>query len=314
MFVIPHASSVILHTFSPAMGYILESSGSHKHGAMTASRASGSVRTLVLAARRAVRRGLFRLRRSRPVPVGPRQHLRQLLAARRAVRRRAAAQRAPRAGRRWWLAAFAANPRSTWCTARRLRQRSCFSLANAVQSVAGAWLVRRFVAARPTLSTLKEFVGFLGYAAFLGSALGATIGAATLLAFGLSDSFLQSWKVWWGSNAMAILLLSPFILTWFAAPAERDTRLAAARRLPEAVLLVAPADRPDLASPRRGWRDHGAGQGRACCCPCCGPGCAFARAEQRPPICCWHCRSHSSPLSSTRASRPRRSLPATTYS
>jgi signal transduction histidine kinase len=98
--------------------------------------------------------------------------------------------------------------------------------------------VTRFVAARPTLSTLREFGGFLGYAAFLGSALGATIGAATLLAFGLTDSFLQSWKVWWGSNAMAILLLSPFILTWFAAPAERDTRSPQPDRLPEAMLLA----------------------------------------------------------------------------
>ena len=93
--------------------------------------------------------------------------------------------------------------------------------------------MRRFVAERPTLSTLKEFLGFLGYAALLGSAVGATIGAATLLAFGLSDSFVQSWKVWWGSNAMAILLLSPFILTWFSAPAERDRRPGAApSRLP----------------------------------------------------------------------------------
>src|SRR5687767_9970806 len=38
-----------------------------------------------------------------------------------------------------------------------------FSLANSVQAVLSAWLVRRFVAPRPALSTLRELVGFLGF-------------------------------------------------------------------------------------------------------------------------------------------------------
>ena len=113
-----------------------------------------------------------------------------------------------------------------------------FCLANSVQSVGGAWLVRRFVAERPTLATVKEFVGFLGFAAVLSTAAGATIGAATLAAFGLSESFLQSWKVWWGSNAMAILLLSPFILTWFSVARADYRRFAQPTRLLEAALLL----------------------------------------------------------------------------
>src|SRR5438045_9315316 len=40
-----------------------------------------------------------------------------------------------------------------------------FYCANTVQAVAGAWLVRRFVAERPTLATLREFLGLLGFAA-----------------------------------------------------------------------------------------------------------------------------------------------------
>ena len=91
-----------------------------------------------------------------------------------------------------------------------------FCCANIIQSTMGAWLVRRFVAERPTLATLKEFFGLLGFAAMLSAMLGAVIGAATLVHFGLSQSFGQSWKVWWGSNAMAILVLTPFILTWFS--------------------------------------------------------------------------------------------------
>src|SRR5947207_4770941 len=74
-----------------------------------------------------------------------------------------------------------------------------FYCANTVQAVTGAWLVSRFVAGRPTLATLKEFIGLLGFGAVLSPMLGASLGAATLTMTGLGQSFAQSWKVWWGS-------------------------------------------------------------------------------------------------------------------
>src|SRR5436190_288977 len=89
-----------------------------------------------------------------------------------------------------------------------------FYCANSVQAVTGAWLVRRFVAERPTLATLKELAGLLGFAAVFSPTLGATLGAATLCMTGMSRSFAQSFKIWWGSNAMAILLLAP-LMTFF---------------------------------------------------------------------------------------------------
>src|SRR2546428_4289022 len=61
-----------------------------------------------------------------------------------------------------------------------------FYCANTVQAVTGAWLVSRFVAERPTLATLKEFVGLLGFAALLSPMLGGTLGAATLSITGLN--------------------------------------------------------------------------------------------------------------------------------
>jgi PAS domain S-box-containing protein len=114
-----------------------------------------------------------------------------------------------------------------------------FYCANMMQASTGAWLVRRFVAARPTLATLKEFTGLLGFAAVLSPMLGAIIGAATLVHFGLSPSFGQSWKIWWGSNAMAVLILTPFILVWFSG-ARRGTRnrIDSPKRMAEAVLLL----------------------------------------------------------------------------
>lgn len=113
-----------------------------------------------------------------------------------------------------------------------------FYCANVIQAVTGAWLVRRFVAERPTLATLKEFTGLVGFAVVFSAMLGAVIGAATLVHFGLSHSFGQSWKIWWGSNAMAILLLTPFILTWFSKPSWPRNDFGSPKKIVEAVTLL----------------------------------------------------------------------------
>jgi signal transduction histidine kinase len=89
------------------------------------------------------------------------------------------------------------------------------------------------------MATLTEFIGFMGFTAVLGNMVGAAIGAATLDAFGLTDSFAQSWKVWWGSNAMAILLVSPFVLTWFSGSRTLLHPFAQPARTMEAALLLA---------------------------------------------------------------------------
>ena len=113
----------------------------------------------------------------------------------------------------------------------------CFYCANTIQAVTGAWLVRRFVAECPTLATLKEFTGLAVLAGFFSTMPGALIGAATLKGFGLSESFASSWRIWWGGNVMAILLLTPFILTWFPAVKKAGHKPVSAGRKAEAVLL-----------------------------------------------------------------------------
>jgi PAS domain S-box-containing protein len=112
-----------------------------------------------------------------------------------------------------------------------------FYVANAAQAVTGAWLMRRFVAERPTLATLGEFFGLIGFAALSSAMLGAVIGAATLVHFGLSTSFAHSWKFWWGSNAMAILVFTPFILAWFSKSGGARNDFGSPGKIAEAVLL-----------------------------------------------------------------------------
>ena len=112
-----------------------------------------------------------------------------------------------------------------------------FYCANVIQAVTGAWLVRRFVVKYLTLATLKEFIGLVSLAAVFSTMIGALIGAATLVHFGLSQSFVQSWKVWWGSNAMAVLLVTPFILTWCSKSTLTDKEFDRPNKIIEATLL-----------------------------------------------------------------------------
>ncbi len=93
-----------------------------------------------------------------------------------------------------------------------------FYCANTAEALAGAWLTRRWVAQRPDISVLREFLGMAGCTAGLGTVVGATTGAVILVGSGMSQSFFSSWKTWWGNEAMAILLVTPFLLTWIGNP------------------------------------------------------------------------------------------------
>ena len=110
--------------------------------------------------------------------------------------------------------------------------------ADIVESFTGAWLVRTFVADCPGLKTLKEFVGLVAFGAVFNSMLGAVIGAAAQVHFGFNNSFVHSWSIWWGSNAMAIVVLTPFILTWFYNPNDWRRAFNSAKKIMEAVLLL----------------------------------------------------------------------------
>jgi PAS domain S-box-containing protein len=81
-------------------------------------------------------------------------------------------------------------------------------------------------------------VGLVGFAGVFSSMLGATVGAATLVRFGLSQSFAHAWKLWWGGEAMAVVIFSSSLLAW-AKPANglHHDRVPS-KRIVEVVLLV----------------------------------------------------------------------------
>jgi PAS domain S-box-containing protein len=110
---------------------------------------------------------------------------------------------------------------------------------NVMGAVTGAWLMRRLVAERPALGTLKEFFGLLGLVAIFSAMLSACLTAEALVHFGLSHSFWQSFRILWGSNGMAILVLTPFVLTWFPRPGAAGNYFDSRKKITEAGLLLA---------------------------------------------------------------------------
>jgi PAS domain S-box-containing protein len=121
--------------------------------------------------------------------------------------------------RRWaWLvgAALVTTLLSDMIHLNNLWMSAGFGMGNAVESLLGAWLVRRFVAPRPSLQNIREFIGFVGYGVLLAPIVGATIGAAVILASGGNHVFGASWLTWWASESIGILLVAPVLLVTLA--------------------------------------------------------------------------------------------------
>ncbi len=137
------------------------------------------------------------------------------------------------------LAAFPANFLFDVIHGTRLAMIFCFYFANVAEFLIGAGLVRMFVGECPRLKTLKEFIGLMFFGAAVNSVVSAAIGAATLVHFGISHSFVVSWKVWWGSDVMAILVLTPFILTWCPRPNGWRDIFNPSEKIVEGVVLFA---------------------------------------------------------------------------
>jgi PAS domain S-box-containing protein len=144
-------------------------------------------------------------------------------------------------GRNWpWLALAALVANFTFDYLQGTRPAAmilCFWAGNTLQAMLGGWLLQRFVARDFTLSTLKEYAGLIGIAGLGTTMLGAAVGAAALVQFGVSSSFKESWLVWWGSCAMPVLVLTPFLLVWCSKPGRQRIVAVSARRVPEALAL-----------------------------------------------------------------------------
>ncbi|MBK9516270.1 MAG: MASE1 domain-containing protein [Anaeromyxobacter sp.] len=141
---------------------------------------------------------------------------------------------------RWYLAAvLAAEVVAGAVVDRRPHLAVAFGLADVVEGVVGAALVRRVAGGRALVRRpLRDTLALVVLGSGLGAALSSLLGtAALLLTYGSPKvAFATNWVQWWAGNALGVLVLAPAILAWNAP--SRLWLPWTARRVAEAALLV----------------------------------------------------------------------------
>jgi signal transduction histidine kinase len=110
-------------------------------------------------------------------------------------------------------------------------------LGNTLEPVVGAYLLKRLVDFRPSLERTRDVFGLVGLAAALSTTVSATVGVASLAAFGVLPWSIYGvvWQTWWLGDAMGVIVIAPLLLTWAS-----DRRLSRdPRRIAEAAALCA---------------------------------------------------------------------------
>lgn len=113
------------------------------------------------------------------------------------------------------------------------------TIGNTLAPLTAATLMKR-VGFRLELDRLRDAAAIIVLGALIGMAVSATIGSLVLVLTGSvpTASFGQTWAVWWTGDAMGVLLVAPFLLSFW--PAARP-RLNWSRRVELAGLLAAVA-------------------------------------------------------------------------
>jgi PAS domain S-box-containing protein len=129
---------------------------------------------------------------------------------------------------------FVTNAAGNWSGGNSLPVSLGFALANILEALLGAWVLTWLCKSKITFGRTMEIFALFGVA-IISNAITALLGAATAaLAFGAP--FMNTWLVWWISDGLGMLLVTPLIVTW--AVSQNMFQSASPRRLVEAVFLV----------------------------------------------------------------------------
>ena len=90
------------------------------------------------------------------------------------------------------------------------------AIGDALEPLVGALLVRRFTGGNLGLDRVRDVLAFTVLAAGGSTFIAATIGVGTLVASGAAESAaaVSLWLVWWTGDAVGVLVVAPFLLTW----------------------------------------------------------------------------------------------------
>ena len=108
--------------------------------------------------------------------------------------------------------------------------------ASTIEGLLGAFLVRRFANGRRVFDRARDIFRFTALAGLASTAVGATVGAASLCLGGHASwqRFEAIWLTWWLGDVASVLVVAPVLILWGL---DRRLRLAPARAL-ELVLLL----------------------------------------------------------------------------
>ncbi len=121
-----------------------------------------------------------------------------------------------RFGLRYWpgvaIGAFLLNATSGIAPAGAL----FIAAGNTLEAVTGAYLLTRVAHMHRALDRVRDVLALVGFAGILSTVIAATIGVASLVMIGsaAAASARNLWLVWWTGDAVGILVVTPFLLTW----------------------------------------------------------------------------------------------------
>ncbi len=111
------------------------------------------------------------------------------------------------------------------------------AIGNTMGAIVCAFLLKRIIAFDNAMERTRDVIGYIGLACFLGTTVNAAFNVLGLAYSGMVDwdDLFPATLVWWVPNALAGLVVAPFLITWATPTATRwNARLTA-----EAVLCGA---------------------------------------------------------------------------
>ena len=129
------------------------------------------------------------------------------------------------------------------------------AIGAALQSVTGAYCLRRFAGFPNQLATARETFLFLFWGGAVGSIVNAAVGASVLWGAGIitAPNLFINFGTWWFGDAIGVFVFAPLILVWASSPKEAW----APRRLTVTVfILIALALTVTAVSDGSRWERH----------------------------------------------------------
>jgi PAS domain S-box-containing protein len=97
------------------------------------------------------------------------------------------------------------------------------AIGNTMGAVVCAYLLKKFISFDNAMERTRDVTGYIGLACFLGTTVNAAFNVVSLAYSGAVkwDDLFPSILVWWVPNALAGLVVAPFIITWATPSAIR---------------------------------------------------------------------------------------------